>query len=114
MAQTSFQVMAISATHAQNLKAASQSAETIVIDGVASLGLRNVGATVVCYSGSITAVALYGSDDGVNYKAISGFSSFTVASGNMGHQEATATYRFLRLTTTGAGVIDAHLTASQA
>lgn len=113
MAQTYHTIDAIAAVFAQNLQIDSQSAETVVLDGIPSTGLRNISGTITCYSGSISAVKLYGSMDGINYVAISGFSSFTVSASNTGHGEVAANWKFMRLTTTGSATIDAHLIASQ-
>ena len=102
-----------SQTLAKNLEVTSGATETIVLDNVAVFGTRNISVTIVNYSGSISAVALYGSPDGVNWTtaSISGFSTFTVAAGAVGHAECTGVWQFLRVTTTGAATVDAYLYA---
>lgn len=98
-------------TLAKNISVNSGSSETIVLDRVACLGGRNLAVTIVNHTGSISAVALYGSPDGIYWTAVSGFSTFTVATGAVGHAEATASWPFVRVTTTGTALVDAYLTA---
>jgi uncharacterized membrane protein YgdD (TMEM256/DUF423 family) len=97
---------------AKNLRVNSGSTETIMLDHVPGIGSRNWAVTIVNYSGSITAVALYGSPDGVNYVAISGFSTFTVGALAVGHGEATTQWPYIRVTTTGVALIDIYATAT--
>lgn len=111
MAQQSQQYPGAVVTLAKNLGVNSGATETTVLDQVSCLGGRNLAVTIVNYTGTISAVALYGSPDGVNYTAVSGFSSFGVATGAMGHAEVVANWAFIRVTTTGVALIDVYLSA---
>lgn len=112
MAQIYSEVGSPAASFASNL-AYSNTGTSTILEDVPCLGLRNLAVTVVCSAGSVTAVALYGSPDGVNYIAIPGFSSFTVAANNTGHSETTGIFQYLRLTITGTATVDAYLYAIQ-
>jgi len=111
MAQKFNQYLGTNTTLAKNLEINSGAAETIILDGIPCLGGRNLAVTIVAYTGAISAVVLYGSPDNVNWTPVTGFSSFAVAAGAMGHAEVTASWVFLRVTTTGVALIDAYLTA---
>ena len=111
MAQQSHQYSGTTSVIAKNLNINSGSAETTMIDQVLCLGARNLAVTIVNHTGSVSAVALYGSPDGQNYIAVSGFSSFAVSAGNMGHGEVVANWPYIRVTTTGIALIDVYLTA---
>jgi hypothetical protein len=85
------------------------STETTVLDAVPAFGFINIGITITCNSGSMASCALYGSADGTNYIAVSGFSTFALTSGQTKHGETTGIWQFLRLTATGVSNIDAHM-----
>lgn len=110
MAQQSHQYTRTT-TLARNTGINSGASETIILDGIPCFGSYNLAVTIVVYTGSTSACALYGSPDGINYMAVSGFSTFGVATGAIGHAEATGTWAFLRLTTTGTALIDAYIYA---
>lgn len=112
MAQQVQNYSGISVTSAKNINVNSTASETIVLERIPCLGGRNLAVTIVNYSGSISAVALYGSPDGINWTTVSGFTTFTVSANAVGHAEATASWAFIRVTTTGVARIDAYLTAS--
>lgn len=112
MAQQFQNYLGTTTTIAKHLGVNSGSSETIVLDHVPGVGSRNWAVTIVNYTGSISAVAVYGSPDGVNYAAVSGFSSFTVATGAIGHGEVTTQWPYMRVTTTGTALIDVYLTAT--
>lgn len=101
------------ATIAKHLTVNSGASETIVIDLVPSLTGKNIAVTIVNHSGSVSAVALYGSPDGQNWLAVTGFTTFTVAAGATGHAEASGCWLYLRVTTTGTALVDAYLTVVQ-
>lgn len=111
--QQSHQVIGTTSTFANNLRINSSSSEleTVVLDHVLCFGGRNLAVTIVCRTGSVSAVALYGSPDGINYTAVSGFNSFTVAANNMGHAECTGNWQYLRVSTIGIALIDVYLYA---
>ncbi len=109
--QTAHQVSGTISTFAKNLGVNSGAAETILLDHVPCFAGRNLAVTVVCYTGAVTAVALYGSPDGINYMAVSGFNTFTVAANAMGHAECTGIWQFLRVTVTGTALVDVYLYA---
>lgn len=111
MAQQFHQASGTISTFAQNMGVTSGSAETIVLDHVPCFGGRNLAVTIVNHTGSTTAVALYGSPDGINYLAVAGFSTFAIATNAVGHAECTGIWQYLRVTTTGTSLIDAYLYA---
>ncbi len=113
MAQFYSELEVAAATFAQNVGFDSLAGETTALEDIPCMGLRNLAVTIVCNSGNMSACALYGSPDGINYKAIAGLATFALAAGNMDHKEAVATYRFLRLTTTGVANLNVYLYATQ-
>jgi len=112
MAQFYSEVDEIAAVFANN-KGVDTTGTQTVLEDIPCMGVRNLAVTIVCNSGSISAVGLLGSPDGINYMAISGFSSFAVSAGNMGHAEVSAVYQYLRVTVTGTANIDVYLYAVQ-
>lgn len=99
---------------ASNINVNSGASETIILDRIACLGGRNMAVTIFCRSGAVSAVAMYGSPDGINWStALSGFSTFAVAVNAIGHGEVQANWAYIRITTTGAAVIDAYFNAVQ-
>lgn len=111
MAQQVQNYLGTTTTSAKNININSGASETIVLDRISCLGGRNLAVTIVNHSGSISAVAMYGSPDGIYWTAVTGFTTFTVSTGAVGHGEVTANWSFIRVTTTGAALIDAYLTA---
>lgn len=114
MAQQSHQLAGTVSTFAENIGVTSGASETIVLDKVPCFGGRNLAVTIVNQVGSpnnISAVALYGSPDGINYVAVNGFNTFTVATGATNHAECTGIWQYLRVTATGAAIIDVYLYA---
>lgn len=112
MAQSFIQNVSPWSVHASNLLVNSGASETIILDHIPCMGLKSISVTIVNYTGTTTACALYGSCDGVHYKAVASFSTFGVGTGAVGHALATDVYQFLRLTTTGVANIDAHIIAT--
>lgn len=98
-------------TLAKNLGVNPGASETIVLDAIPCFGTYNLSVTIVNYTGAVSACALYGSTDGINYLAVSGFSTFAVSTGAVGHAEATGIWSYLRLTATGVALIDAYILA---
>jgi hypothetical protein len=96
---------------ASNLTAVVGSGETTILDKVSVFGFFNFGVTITCNSGTMSACALYGSADGTNYIAITGFTTFALTTGQTKHAEATGVWQYLRLTCTGVSNVDAHLNA---
>ena len=93
----------------------SNAAETIVLDQIQTMGFTKISVTIFNYTNSansISATALYGSPDGIHWSSALASSSVTVAAGTVGHFELTASWKYLRLTTTGAATIDALLIAT--
>jgi hypothetical protein len=113
MAQQIHQIVEPCATFAKSLLVNTGSSETIVLDQIPVLGLRNIGITIVNHSGSSSACALYGSPDGSSWLAVSGFSSFAVSTSGINHSEVSCIFQYLRLTITGTSVVDAYLYAIQ-
>ncbi len=96
MAQTYNQTQT-SSTFANNLQLPVNGSNQTVLDAIPCFGGRNIAVSIVCSAGSISAVALFGSPDGINYVAIAGLSTFTVSAGNVGHSECVANWQYLRL-----------------
>ncbi len=107
------QVFDVSATFAKNLVFESLAGETTALEKVVSVGTRNISVSAVCSSGTISSIKLYGSPDGVNWVAVSGYTPFAVAAPNMNKADVVANFPMLRVTTTGVGVVDVYLLASQ-
>lgn len=109
--QQSHQFSGTISTLAKNIGVNSGSSETIVLDHVACFGSNKLAVTIVNHTGSVSAVALYGSPDSINYMTVNGFSTFAVTTGAVGHAECTGTWQYLRVTTTGTALIDVYLYA---
>lgn len=109
MAQTYRQVVNPPALFASNLRITGVATETIALDAIPGLGYRNLSVVIVNHSGTTSACALYGSPDGLNYVAVTGFSTFANSTGEIKYATATAIFQYYRVTTTGVAVEDVYL-----